>query len=105
MTILEYNTEVLKQIRVTQKYGLVRIRAKDLREMLFRVAEDSNITLTTDLLYFLLINSGIHIQGFKPEKTKLRHTYKLSIDEINKLMPGAFKAAKPGAQRKAKSHV
>lgn len=100
MTILEYNTEVLKQIRVDQKYGMVQVRATDLREILFRVDGDAKIPIATDLLYFLFINYGIKIQGFKPEKTRLRHGYKLSIEQINALLPGSYKSEKPGARRK-----
>lgn len=100
MTILEWNTEVIKQIRVNQKYGIATIRATDLRELLFRISNDSEITISTGLLYHFLIEHGILIKGFKPEKTLLRHKYKLSIERINELLPGAFKGTKPGPSRK-----
>jgi hypothetical protein len=100
MDILEHNTEVLKNVAVEQKYGLVTFQATDLREALFRISRDSKITVTSDLCYHLLIHSGIRLKGFRPEKTLLRHKYKLGIDRINQLIPGAYKAKKAGAQKK-----
>ena len=87
--LIPINSEKLKEIRVHHKGHLVTVGASDLRELMFRFTANSQIRITSDIFYKLLIDYGIHVKGFRPEKTVLRHTYKLSLEKINEIMPNS----------------
>ena len=82
--IIKINEEKLQSVHITGgKNGWYEIKAKDLRELLFRMSDDATIPINSHLLYRVMIELGIKIKGFKPNKTALREIYKLDMKEIN----------------------
>lgn len=89
-SIDEYNREKISEIVVQQQGDRCTLRVTDLREILFRMSKDAEISVPTSLMYRVLIELGIKIKGFHPNKTTLRETYKMRMDEINKILPGSY---------------
>ncbi len=91
MDINEVNIEKIKEIEICQnKNGMISIKVGDLKELLFRIDNEDRISIPNHLPYALLISMGIKLKGFHPNKTSLRQEYRLSMDEVNRILPGSF---------------
>lgn len=101
MSIEKYNLERIKNIRVVEgTQNSIIVKATDLREMLFQYVPECQIKISNQILYRILIDFGILVKGFRPSKTALRHTYKLSIEKINEILPGSYKSKETDGRRR-----
>jgi len=97
----EYNLENIRNITVASTTGShVVVKARDLREMLYRYGPDYTVKIGHKLLYQIFIDTGIVVKGFKPNKTALRHTYGLSIERINEVLPGSYTSKEGDGRRR-----
>lgn len=83
--------EELKEVHIEQSKYSMALTVKDLRTLLMAFEKDAKIKLPISLAYYLWIQTGIRLHGFKPNKTALRHQYGLSLERINELLPGSYK--------------
>ena len=89
--LLKANEERIKEEHVVHNPQSVFIKAGHLREILYRVNKDVQVSMRPDFLYQFFINTGICIPGFVPLKTTLINKYKLDKKKADELMRGVVR--------------